>query len=618
MRLGRSWTKLTALAALAAGVALVAVVHQRAERYFLAEAAARGNAAIELHLEVVRGWLGRYRALAPVYARDPAVVAMLNYPEDGVLIDIVNQKLDAWTTMSGASDTYVLDPDGVAVAASNWADEVSFVGKDYSYRPYFRQAMEGRLGRFFGLGTASLKRGYYFSHPVRERNRIIGVAVVKVGVDLIEQDLRSSVNEVFVTDEAGVVVLAGHPDWRLKTLAPLSDSHRARIGEDRQYDLDRLSPLPIEGNLDADAESSGTLVRARPDRSGDAMREFLHVTHPMVAEGWTMHLLVDTAPVRTQSLVAAALTASLLLVLGLGAAMLWQRRQRLMERLTERERARALLERTVDERTAELRETNVRLEGEIAERTAAEAELRRTQADLVQAGKLAALGQMSAALSHEFNQPLTAVRTYAENALAFLERGGEAQAVQNIARISTLTQRMAQLSRHLSSFARKPEADSRPVSLAEVFDETLGLLQGRLERAGIVPRIAGLGPEVAVVGGTVRLQQVFMNLIGNAIDALAGRDAPELAVTVSVQQDEVAVTVEDNGPGISEADLARIFDPFFTTKPVGKGLGLGLSISYNIVRDFGGTIRAGNRPGGGARFTVTLRRAAAPSVEAAE
>jgi two-component system C4-dicarboxylate transport sensor histidine kinase DctB len=348
------------------------------------------------------------------------------------------------------------------------------------------------------------------------------------------------------------------------------------------------------------------------------MREFLHLTAPMAAEGWMLHLLVDTAPARTQSLAASLLAASLLLALALGATMFWQRRRRLMERLTEREAARVLLEQKVDERTTELQETNLRLESEIGERIAAEGELRRTQSDLVQAGKLAALGQMSAALSHEFNQPLTAVRAYAENALAFLERGSQEQAASNIARISTLTQRMAQLSRHLSSFARKPAADTRQVPLVEVFDETLGLLRGRLERAGIAPVVSGLDPDIAVTGGMVRLQHVFMNLIGNAIDALPGRADPMVLVTITVSGDTVTIVVEDNGPGIAEADLPKIFDPFFTTKDVGKGLGLGLSISYNIIHDFGGSITAENRPEGGARFVVTLCRAAAEAVEAAE
>ncbi|MHA1528183.1 MAG: ATP-binding protein [Alphaproteobacteria bacterium] len=622
MRSGASWTRLALFAVCVGCIALVVGAHGWAQQYFLRESARQGRAAVELHREVVRGWLGRYRALAPIYARDPAVVGLLDYPGDALQLGLVHRKLVTWTAMSGASDTYILDAGGTAIAASNWADEVSFVGNDYSYRPYYSQAMQGRLGRFFALGTTSLKRGYYFSHPIRQRNRITGVAVVKIGVEAIEQDLRSSEHQAFVTDGSGVIVLAGHPDWRLKTVGALSEADRDRISAVRQYDLNALAPVRIDGIARGPAPDSGALVSARPNRSGGKMQEFLHLTASMAAEGWTMHLLVDTAPARTQSLTVALLAASLLFALILVAAMLWQRRRRLMERLTERERARAVLEQTVDERTAELRETNLRLETEVDERTAAESELRRTQEDLVQAGKLAALGQMSAALSHEFNQPLTAMRNYAENAIAFLERGGQEQAARNIARISTLTQRMAQLSRHLSSFARKPEASCSPVRLADVLDEALGLLRGRLERAGIEPTISGLEREITVLGGMVRLQHVFMNLIGNAIDALAGLPDAKLAVAITTSGSTVTVTVEDNGPGIAEADLARIFDPFFTTKEVGKGLGLGLSISYNIIHDFGGSIRAENRDrgkdGGGARFVVTLRRAEDQAVEAAE
>jgi len=183
---------------------------------------------------------------------------------------------------------------------------------------------------------------------------------------------------------------------------------------------------------------------------------------------------------------------------------------------------------------------------------------------------------------------------------------------------SSGTQRMAQLSRHLTSFARKPGEGAGPIGLAAVFDEVLGLLQGRLERAGIAPRISGLDGETVVVGGMVRLQHVFMNMIANAIDAVAGNTDPSISVTVERHAETVTVAVEDNGPGIAEGDIERVFDPFFTTKAQGKGLGLGLSISFNIVRDFGGTLRAENRPEGGARFVVTLRRAGAPSAEAAE
>jgi two-component system C4-dicarboxylate transport sensor histidine kinase DctB len=276
-----------------------------------------------------------------------------------------------------------------------------------------------------------------------------------------------------------------------------------------------------------------------------------------------------------------------------------------------------VLEQRVAERTRDLSESNLRLEAEVGERRAAEATLRQTQGELIQAGKLAALGQMSAALSHEFNQPLTAIRTYSENAIAFVEAGAGAKATENLGRVLRLTERMAQLSKHLTRFARRSQDTVLPVPLADALTEALELLEGRISRAGARVTVRG-DPHVAALGGQVRLQHVLMNLIGNAIDATPAGRTPEIVVGVRHDGDTVEIVVEDNGSGIAEDVLPRIFDPFFTTKEVGAGLGLGLSISFNIVSEFGGSMRAENRPDGGARFVVTLRAAETARRPAAE
>ena len=337
---------------------------------------------------------------------------------------------------------------------------------------------------------------------------------------------------------------------------------------------------------------------------------------PMAAQGWVLHSLVDTRFARTQMVTASLLTGSLLVGILLIATVIWQRRRRLVERLGERERARAVLEDTVKLRTADLQASNLRLEDEVAERKQAEADLRRTQHELIQAGKLAALGQMSAAMSHEFNQPLAAIRTYAENAGTFLDRGREAEAQDNIAHIAALTDRMADLSRHLSSFARKPQDSVRPASLSGALDETLALLQGRFQAAGLSPRVITPEEEIWVLGGHIRLQQVIMNLITNALDAMAGVPEPALLLTLRREGETTQLIVEDNGSGLPEEQREQIFDPFFTTKEVGAGLGLGLSISFNIVKDFGGVLTAENRNEGGARFVVSLQSAEAPQESA--
>jgi two-component system C4-dicarboxylate transport sensor histidine kinase DctB len=303
-----------------------------------------------------------------------------------------------------------------------------------------------------------------------------------------------------------------------------------------------------------------------------------------------------------------------ILLAGLVAAVYLQRRARLVERLAAQAATQDLLERRVAERTADLDRAIDRLQSEVEERRATEAALRRTQAELVQAGKLAALGQMSAALSHEFNQPLAAVKSYAENAATFLDRGRADEARQNITLISTMADRMAAISKHLRNFARRPMEAVGPVRLAEVLDDALALMAARL--AGTEVEVPDPGPDLWVTGGHVRLQQVLVNLLSNALDAMERQPDKRIRIGIETAGQEVRLSVRDSGSGLDPEVIPQIFDPFFSTKGPGKGLGLGLSISYNIVRDFGGLLGAANHPEGGAVFTLTLKRADAPRLAA--
>ncbi|MEO1540803.1 MAG: ATP-binding protein [Pseudomonadota bacterium] len=579
----------------------------RVERYYLSQAAEEAVETVELHRSQVSGWLGRYRSAPSIYARHPKLADLLRNPDDPVRLDATNALLAQWSAGTGAEQTYLLDTTGLTVAASNWDQPGSFVGENYGFRPYFRQAMEGRLGRYFARGVLSGRRGYFFSHPVRDGGRILGVIVVKVGVDEIEQVMRLSPGEVFVSDTSGVVLMAGQPAYRQTVLAELAPSQRARIAQDRQFDTAALAPIPLTTVARHDEVE---IVAARADRAGAPTVEFLHLVRPMGPEGWLLHLLVSTEEARRLSQATMVSIGLSLVVIGLTSLVLWQRRRILLDRLLAREREGVLLEEKVAERTKALSE-------EVLVRRAAEAELRQTQADLVQAGKLAVLGQMSTALSHEFNQPLTAIRSYAENAMAFVERGKTGPASENLARITRLTARMAQLSRSLSNFARKPGEGTQSIALNAVFDEALSLLSGRIERAGVALEVEGLDRDPHVLAGSIRLQHVLMNLIGNAIDACREVENPRIRVDVVPSGGTTTIAVTDNGAGIPGDVLDQVFDPFFTTKEVGEGLGLGLSISYNIVRDFDGRIDAESLPEGGARFRVTLKSAERP-VKAAE
>jgi len=589
--------------------------------YAFVERQARGeleqtaHAELALHTEILSGWLGRYRALAPVYAHEQSLIGLMRNPSDPALLEAMNGRLERWNAASGASDTYVLDADGTAIASSNWNADVSFVGRNYDYRPYFQVAMQGRLGRFFAVGTASNARGYFFAYPIQDNGPIVGAVVVKVPVGLIEEEMRLGRNGVFVTDENGVVILAGPPEWRLTTSRPLSEAARARIETDKQFDVSALPPLAIDGPV-TDADAQGAITYAMPDRSRAEKGEFLHVSKLMKVENWTVHLLAETQAMRNQVLTTTAIVGLGLMTLLLAIFAFVQRRRRLMDRIAAREEVQRELERTVADRTRDLRETNGRLEQEVEERVLAEKDLRRTQTELIQAGKLAGLGQMSAALSHEFNQPLAAIRTYSDNAKAFLGRGRTDEATENLSRISRLTDRMAQLSKHLTTFARKPKDTVEPILLKHAIDEAIELLRGRLDKAAVSLTV-DVDPDVQVMGGLTRLQHVIMNLIANALDATADHAAPSIHVHTALSKETVMLMVDDNGTGLGEEAKKQMFDPFFSEKETGKGLGLGLSISYNIVRDFGGTISAENRPEGGARFCITLRLAT-PKLEAAQ
>jgi two-component system C4-dicarboxylate transport sensor histidine kinase DctB len=289
-----------------------------------------------------------------------------------------------------------------------------------------------------------------------------------------------------------------------------------------------------------------------------------------------------------------------LILLAFGAVVFWA-----TERRRVLARANATLENRVAERTAELSGTNMALRREVSERQEAEAALKRAQAELVQAGKLSALGQMSAGLSHELNQPLMAIRQFAENGTLLLERGKADKAGQNLGRISELAGRMGRIIRNLRAFARQESEPARRVDLGQVVATALEMTEARLAKDGVTLHWTPPGAPVWAMAGEVRLAQVLVNLISNGADAMGSSDRRELTIRIE-DDDKPLIRVRDTGPGIAQPE--RIFDPFYSTKEVGaaEGMGLGLSISYGLVQSFGGAIRGRNLEDGGAEFTVQL------------
>ena len=595
----RGWLAVAALVLAVLSGVLGVVGYERLHRAALAEAGQRGQNTLSLAVAALDGQLRRFDRLPHLLAQQRVIRALVRAPLDPEAAQAANQYLAETAVLMQASDIYVMDMDGTTIAASNHDTPISFVGRNFDFRPYFQDALTRGEGRFYALGTTSRVRGYYFGVPILVGEAPAGVMVIKIDLDSIEESWRGSDYEVIVTDPEEIVFMATRPEWTFGATRPLTPERLAQTQATRRYADAGVTALALER-----AQGPAGAVLWRIDGA-----EYLVLSEAMPEADWTVQVLVNTQGARAAALTRLALAGLVAGFAVLASVVIWQRRERLRERLALQAQAQSQLERRVAERTAELAAVNAALAGEVAERTAAEARLRATQADLVQAGKLAALGQMSAALSHEFNQPLGAARNFAENAQTLIDRGRVDEAREAVGRILSLIGRMGELSKHLRNFARKPGSQLSDVPLPEAIDAVLDILGWRLKALDIT-LIRDI-PPLVVRAGPVRLQQVLVNILSNAMDAVEGQEVRVITLRARDEGARVVITLADSGPGIAPQLKDRVFDPFFSTKGVGKGLGLGLSISYNIVRDFGGTLSVENAQGGGAVFTLSLDRVAA-------
>ncbi|KUO58635.1 MAG: hypothetical protein APF80_08805 [Alphaproteobacteria bacterium BRH_c36] len=562
---------------------------------------------LALVVENLSGELAKYSFQPRLLSTSSVLVDALKHDPDDPNLRRVSEELARINGVTGALATYLMNRGGLTIAASNWASEGPFVGRNFNFRPYFQQAMHGRLGRMFAMGTTSGERGYFFAYPVRDQGRISGAVVVKMDVSILERGWRAEGHEILVVDDAGVVFLSSRPEWRLRSLTPLTAEQQQRLDQTRLYADEKIDPLNFV--LSADGDMTRISVpdagadEGSPHRGG---RSFLVQETAMEHAGWRVMILSDASSVEARVRIAMLVAGFMLASLFLLALNIYQRRKRFNERIELQEAARGELEGKVVERTRDLSRAVAQLRAEVNERERAEAHLRRTQDELIQASKLAALGQLSAGVSHELNQPLTAIRSYAENARVFLSRQDSGMADSNLGRIAEMCERMARIIRNLRTYARNEPVGSRPTRLQQPIRDALALLDGEFRKAGIDVELDLGNEDVVAIGGDVRLQQVFVNLFSNAMDAMEKSPLRRINVTINRESDEVAIKVSDTGPGIAPEDLDRVFDPFFTTKDVGKGTGLGLSISYGIVNQFGGSIEVANRQEGGTTFTVRL------------
>ncbi len=569
----------------------------------------RRTASQNLNLVVknLRGEQDKFRALTRLIAQHPTFRNLLNGTLSEDEIATLNLSLEKMNAFTGALDIYIMDKTGLTIAASNWNTDNSFIGRNFYYRPYFQAAMQGRLGRYFAMGATSGQRGYYFAYPIRSGTAITGALVIKMDVGHLESVWWSHDFDILITDTNGIIFLSTNPDWVFKSLKALNKDQTEKIRTSRQYAGTPITALNASPGYSFSGAADLISIRLGDTNAAPPRRRKFLLRKAAIAEAeWDIMILARTDPVRAQIFLAAAIMGFVLISLGFVSAYMFERRRRIHEQISLQKQAHETLEKKVRLRTDDLAQANVKLRTQIAERSRAEADLRRAQQELIQASRMAALGQVSAGLSHELNQPLAAIRSYADNARAYLARKAPQKALSNLSDISELTDRMARIIKHLRTYARKDSVKPYPTPVAAMIDEALSLHQPRITDKNIEVIRDYPAHDPLALAGEVRLQQVFANLVSNAIDAMQKAPTKRLEVRLRTDKDNVLVQFRNTGENIGEEDIAKVFDPFFTTKEVGAGLGLGLSISYGIIKQFGGSIEAGNHPGGGACFTLRL------------
>lgn len=568
------------LAFLAAVAVISAGVWWLGYRSAIVQVADQGAAVLRSASDRLVGQLSRYRLLAVTLADHPDILALAQAEKSPeAIVPLLLQTAD----FSGALEISFLSPDGERLASSVADGTEPEPDKALMERP-----RTGALGFSHGVSQAGL-RDFAFLAPVHTSQGIAGAVAVRVDLETVEEsDWRGVPQVVLFTDEAGQIFISNRSELLFREFMP--DKPGAGFGPDHQWTMRGLTLW---------ATSEGRYVPGRA----------VYGSLPLPVIGMTGHSLISTRTAERIALLQATVTAALFLAFG--AILFWA---------TERRRTLALantrLEQRVATRTEELTRANSQLRQEVNERLEAERALRRAQADLVQAGKLSALGQMSAGISHELNQPLMAIQSFSENAQLFMDKGKPEEARANLGRIAELSRRMGRIIKNLRAFARQETEPMTKVDIGMVIEAVLELTEARIRRENVLVDYRPPAQPVFVRGGEVRLQQVLMNLVTNALDAMSGRAAKRIEMSIEHEGGDVLVSLRDTGPGLDDPE--RIFDPFYTTKEVGQseGMGLGLSISYGLVQSFGGDITGRNHPDGGAIFRVRLAAISAEDVAA--
>ena len=550
----------------------------------------------------IRYEIGRYADLPKQIANSALLQSLLQELPDSA--DQLNQYLFQLQRSADVADLYLVNPSGIVIASSNASGKIHYVGRDFGFRPYVRDALAGQDAQYYALGHTSERRGYYYSVPVRIKGQILAVMVAKVDLEPIEQHQQQIAgladSHFMVTGQSDEVFLSDVPEWRLTSLTgkPLSEQ------EQQRYITQAITPMRY-------SKGSAILSPAYPLwrlTIENKTLSFLPYQRTLAEFGWTLTVLASPAPQQ-----AALWSALLLVTLVYNSALLaiWVRRERRKRHLQLLQHNQQLEQRVIA-RTKDLAETNRQLIRQIERREQTETELAQTEQHLVQTAKLATIGALSASLNHELNQPLTALQSYAQTTEKLIDKGYLDDAKTNIQAMRQLMQRLSMIVAQFKDFSRKSSGKNQLVQVNKLVLDALGIVKHQCQQQGVKVRLQLPEQSPLVLADSIQLEQVLVNILTNGVQAMAGLADAAFHIAVRTQAHQVSIHIRDQGPGIEPHHLERIFEAFFSTKQR-DGLGLGLSISQRIVQSFGGQLEVRNASQGGAEFIIVLRTATTES-----
>ncbi|WBM72846.1 ATP-binding protein [Buttiauxella sp. WJP83] len=549
---------------------------------------------LEMYKSTLYSTIDQYYILPYMLSMDNVIKQSMNQPGDNVTENL-NRYVEYFNTQLKTAAIFILNAQGKTIASSNWREPGSYVGQDYSYRPYYKQAMMGMNGRFYGIGSTTNIPGFFLSTGIKNNGKVVGVVIVKISLNDIENVWAEGPENIIVSDEHSIIFLSSKSQWRMKTLEPLPSQIKEKLQLTRQYSLSNILPadyypcFTFNGFVFLKEKANQLCLLPRFYTQQISIPEF----------NWKMTIIVPLDNLYWTWAISLIITLILYLLV-LVIIKYWRMRSRAQQLLTQ---ANETLEKQVKERTHDLESMNQKLLLEMKERSQAEHIIQLTRSELAESNKLAALGQMATEIAHEQNQPLAAIHALTDNTRTMLAKKMYTQADQNLKYTISVVERMTQLMSELKTFASRHRVPKGSADVVKVMYTAVALLNHSMEKNNLERRIKAPSRPLFVGCDELGLEQIFSNLITNALDSMEGQQNKRLDISIYKEDHKVIITLKDNGSGFSPEIIERIFEAFFTTKR--RGIGLGLAIVSEIVRNSSGTIHASNHPEGGAMMTLS-------------